>query len=178
MACSSPCIPSPWNVQWFHCYSTEGKVLVVLTWCASLFSAVFFPFKVWAMYKYRRGKLAAKGVKPMLKHLIFFRTALSRAVSLQPLIGSPGGDDVESKRPPEWSRAPSAAGGAAASEAAHGATFHQTSQIDAVLRINADLQQKLLEQEEKTKEQEQRVMALLQQQVASSPRPRSQRDDA
>jgi hypothetical protein len=37
---------------------------------------VFFPFKVWAMYKYRRGKLAAKGVQPMLKHLIFFRTAL------------------------------------------------------------------------------------------------------
>ena len=85
---------------------------------------MFFPFKVWAMYKYRRGKLVAKGVQPTLKRLIFFRTALSRAVSLQPLIGSPGGDDVESKPPREWSRAPSAAGGAAACEAAHGATFH------------------------------------------------------
>jgi hypothetical protein len=199
-------------VQTFQCYSTEGKVVVVLTWFASLFSAVFFPFKMWGMYKYRRGKLAAKGVQPTLKHLIFFRTALSRAVSLQPLIGSPGGDDVESKPPPEWSRAPSAAGGAAAYEAAHGATFHQTSQIDAVLRINADLQQKLLEQEQRVKEQEQktkeqeqrmkeqeqktkeqeqktkeqeqrmkeqeRAIALLQQQSASSPRPRSQRDDA
>ncbi len=90
---------------------------------------------------------------------------MSRAVSLQSLIGSLGGDDVESK-------------------AAHGATFHQTSQVDAVLRINADLQQKLLEQEQRMKEQEQRMneqeraMALLQQQVASSPSPRSQRDDA
>ncbi len=190
VACSSPCIPSPWNVQTFQCYSTEGKVVVVLTWCASLFSAVFFPFKVWGMYKHRRGKLAAKGVQPTLKHLIFYRTALSRAVSLQPLIGSRGGDDGESKPPPEWSRAPSAAGDAAACEAAQGATFHQTSQIDAVLRINADLQQKLLEQEQRVKEQEQktkdqeqgmkeqeRAMALLQQQVASSPRPRSQCDD-
>lgn len=155
---------------------------------------MFFPFKVWAMYKYCRCKLAAKGVQPTLKRHIFFRTALSQAVSLQPLIGSPGGDDVESKPPPEWSRAPCAAGGAAASEAAHGATLHQTSQIDAVLRRNADLQQKLLEQEQrikekeqkqeqKTKEQEQRMkeqeraIALLQQQSASSPRP-TQRDDA
>jgi hypothetical protein len=193
LACSSPCIPNPLNVQTFQCYSTEGKVVVVLTWCASLFSAVFFPFKVWAMYKYRRGKLVAKGVRPTLKHLIFFRTALSRAVSLQPLIGSPGGDDVESKPkpPPEWSLAPLASGGAAASEAAHGANFHQTSQIDAVLRINADLQQKLLEQERRMKEQEERMkeqeqrtkeqeraIALLQQQSASSPRPRSQCDDA
>jgi hypothetical protein len=31
VACSSPCIPSPWNVQAFQCYSTEGKVVVVLT---------------------------------------------------------------------------------------------------------------------------------------------------
>ena len=163
-------------MQTFQCYSTEGKVVVVLTWCASLFSAVFFPFKVWMMYKYRRGKLAAKGVQPTLKHLIFFRTALSRAVSLQPLIGSPPGDNFESKAAREWS-APCADGGAAASEAAHGPTFHQTSQIDAVLRINADMQQKLLEQEQRMKEQE-RAIASLQQQSASSPRPRSQRDDA
>ena len=53
-----------------------------------------------------------------------------------------------------------------------------------MLRINADLQQKLLEQEQRMKEQEQktkeqeRAIALLQQQSASSPRPRSQRDDA
>ncbi len=122
-------------MQTFQCYSTEGKVVVVLTWCASLFSAVFFPFKMWGMYKYRRGKLVAKGVQPTLKHLIFFRAALSRAVSLQPLVQS-------------------------------------------------DWQHKLFEQEQKTKEQEQRMkeqeraIALLQQQVASSPRPRSQRDDA
>ena len=101
-------------------------MVVVLTWCASLFSAVFFPFKVWAMYNHRRGKLVAKGVRPTLKHLIFFRTALSQAVSLQPLVQS-------------------------------------------------DLQQKLFEQEQRMKEQE-RAMALLQQQIASSPSPRSQRD--
>ena len=57
------------------------------------------------------------------------------------------------------------------------------SQIDAVLRMNADLQQKLLEQEQKTKEQEQRMkeqeraLALLQQ-SASFPRPASHCDDA
>ena len=109
--CSSPCIPSPWNVQTFQCYSTEGKVIVVLTWCASLFSAVFFPFKTWSMYKYRRGKLEAKGIRPTLKHLIFFRTALSRAVSLQPLIHSPGGGNFEAKPPPQSSKTSSASGG-------------------------------------------------------------------
>jgi flagellar biosynthesis GTPase FlhF len=137
-------------VRTFQCYSTEGKVVVVLTWCASLFSAVFFPFKVWSAYKYRRGKLEAKGVRPTLKHLIFFRTALARAVSLQPLIGSPGGGDFESK-------VQSASGEAAAAEAAHSAILLQTSQLDAVLRVNADLQQKQLEQERKFKEQEQRM---------------------
>ena len=40
------------------------------------------------MYKYRRDKLVAKGVRQTLKHLILFRTALSQAVSLQPLVQS------------------------------------------------------------------------------------------
>jgi hypothetical protein len=133
-----------------------GKVIVVLTWCASLFSAVFFPFKLWSAYKYRRGKLEAKGVRPTLKHLIFFRTALARAVSLQPLIGSAGGGDFDTKPSQPSSNAPSASGGAAAGEAAHSAISLQTSQLDAVLRVNADLQQKQLEQERKFKEQEQR----------------------
>ncbi len=174
----------------FPCYSTEGKVGVVLSWCASLFSAVFFPFKMWSMYKYRRDKLKAKGIRPTLKHLIFFRTALSRSVSLQPLICSPGGGDFETEPPPQSSKASSASGGAAASDAAQATVAHQMSQIDAVLRMNADLQQKLLEQEQrmkeqeqKTKEQEQRVkeqeraLALLQQ-SASFPRPASHCDDA
>ena len=57
------------------------------------------------------------------------------------------------------------------------------SQIDAVLRMNADLQQKLLEQEQRLKEQEQktkeqeRALALVQQ-SASFPRPASHCDDA
>jgi hypothetical protein len=156
-------------VQTFQCYTTEGKVIVVLTWCASLFSAVFFPFKIWMMYKYRKGKLVAKGVQPTLKRLIFFRTALSRAVSLQPLIRQAGGDDFEPKPPPPSSSSSSASGGAAASEAVQAAILHQTSQIDAVLRMNADLQTKLQEQE--------RAIALLQLR-ASSPRPLSQRDEA
>ncbi len=137
---------------------------MVLTWCASLFSALFFPFKLWSAYKYRRGKLEAKGVRPTLKHLVFFHTALSRAVSLQPLIDSPGGGDFEAKPPPPSSKVQSASGGAAAAEAAHSAILLQTSQLDAVLRMNADLQQKLLEQERRitqqeqiTKEQEQRM---------------------
>jgi hypothetical protein len=162
-------------VHTFPCYSTEGKVVVVLTWCASLFSAVFFPFKVWSAYKYRRGKLEAKGVRPTLKHLIFFRTALASAVSLQPLIGSPGGGDFEAKPQPPSSKASSASGGAA-SEAAQAAILLQTSQIDAMLRMNADLQEKLLEQERKMKEQERAIAAL--QQNAPSPRPVAQRDDA
>jgi hypothetical protein len=128
--CSSPqCIPSLWNVQTFQCYSTEGKVIVVLTWCASLFSAVFFPFKTWSVYKYRRDKLEAKGIRPTLKHLIFFRTALSRAVSLQPLIHSSGGGNFEAKPPPQSSKASSASAG---DDAAQTAISNQVSQIDAV----------------------------------------------
>ena len=128
------------------------------------------------MYKYRKGKLVAKGVQPTLKRLIFFRTALSRAVSLQPLIRQAGGDDFEPKPPPPSSSSSSASGGAAASEAVQAAILHQTSQIDAVLRMNADLQTKLHEQERKAQEQE-RAIALLQLR-ASSPRPLSQRDEA
>ena len=41
--------------------------------------------------------------------------------------------------------------------------------------VKSDWQQKLFEQEQRMKEQE-RAMALLQQQIASSPSPRSQRD--
>lgn len=128
------------------------------------------------MYKYRKGKLVAKGVHPTLKRLIFFRTALSRAVSLQPLIRQAGGDNFEPKPPPPSSSSSSASGGAAASEAVKAAILHQTSQIDAVLRMNADLQTKLHEQERKVQEQE-RAIALLQLR-ASSPRPLSQRDEA
>ena len=53
-----------------------------------LLDAKFLPFKVWMMYKYRRDKLVAKGLRQTLKHLILFRTALSQAVSLQPLVQS------------------------------------------------------------------------------------------
>jgi hypothetical protein len=43
------------------------------------------------IYSRRKAKLEAAGIQPTLKHLIFFRTALGRAVSLQPLIDSQDG---------------------------------------------------------------------------------------
>jgi hypothetical protein len=87
----------------------------------------------------------------------FSRTALSRAVSPQLLIGSAGGGDFDTKPPLPSSKAPSASGGAAAGEAAHSAILLQTSQLDAVLRVNADLHQKLLEQERKVNKLEQEM---------------------
>ena len=86
--CSAPCIPSPFNFQTFNCFSTQTKVLVVFSWCATVFSAVFFPFKMWAIYKKRKAKLTARGVPPTLVNIIFYRSALSRAVTLQPLINA------------------------------------------------------------------------------------------
>jgi hypothetical protein len=53
--------------------------------CLSVISFVIFPFKMRMIYIYRKGKLMAKGIPPTLKNLIFFRSALDRAVSLQPL---------------------------------------------------------------------------------------------
>jgi hypothetical protein len=75
------------------------------SWCASLFSAVFFPFKMRAIYKKRKAKLEAKGVQPSLKHIIFYRTALARAVSLQPLIDAQGIVNLESASQPPSSKA-------------------------------------------------------------------------
>jgi hypothetical protein len=90
--CSSDlCFPSPFNVNTFHCYTTAGKVGVILSYAASLFSAIFFPFKMRMIYSRRKAKLEAAGIQPTLKHIIFFRTALGRAVSLQPLIAQQDG---------------------------------------------------------------------------------------
>ena len=103
--CSVPCLPSPFNFQTFSCYSTQSKVLVVCSGCVSLFSAVFFPFKMRAIYKKRKAKLEAKGVRPTLKHIIFYRSALARAVSLQPLIDAQGVSNSESASQPPSSKA-------------------------------------------------------------------------
>ncbi len=103
--CSAPCVPSPFNFQTFSCYSTESKVLVVCSWCVSFFSAVFFLFKMRAMYKKRKAKLEAKGVRPTLKHIIFYRSALARAVTLQPLIDAQGVSNSESASQPPSSKA-------------------------------------------------------------------------
>jgi hypothetical protein len=61
-----------------------------------LASAIFFPIKMRMLFNYRKRKLEAKGIQPTLKHIIFFRSALSRAVSLQPLMGPSGGTKSKS----------------------------------------------------------------------------------
>ncbi len=106
---------------------------------------------------YRKGKLQAKGIRPTLRHIIFFRSALARAVSLQPLIRAQDDASLEPMPPP--------LGGAAACEVAQATSLHQSHQIEAMLRVNADLHEKQLEQDRKMKELE---AALLLQQSASS----------
>jgi hypothetical protein len=156
-ACTPPpCIPSPWNANTFSCYSTEGKVGIILSYSLSLISAVLFPVKMRIIYKYRKGKLQAKGIRPTLRHIIFFRSALARAIALQPLIRAQ--DDASLMPPP-------LGGAASACEVAQATSLHQSHQIEAMLRLNADLYEKQLEQDRKMKELE---AALLLQQSASS----------
>jgi hypothetical protein len=95
----------------------------VCSWCVSLFSAVFFPFKMRAIYKKRKAKLEAKGVRPTLKHIIFYRTALARAVTLQPLIDAQGVASLESASQAKSPKAP-ASGGGARMEVAQVAVVH------------------------------------------------------
>ncbi len=57
-ACSSDlCLPSSFNVNTFHCYTTAGKVGVIMSYTATLFSIIFFPFKMRMMYSRRKAKL-------------------------------------------------------------------------------------------------------------------------
>jgi hypothetical protein len=126
--------------------------------CLSLISAVIFPVKMRMIYKYRKGKLEAKGIRPTLRHIIFFRSALARAMSLQPLIRAQDDAGLEPMPPP-------LGGAAAACEVAQATSLHQSHQIEAMLRLNADLYEKQLEQDRKMKELE---AALLLQQSASS----------
>jgi hypothetical protein len=84
--CSAPCTPNPFDVQTFSCYSTSGKVAVVFAWLLSIFFVVFLSFKIWVISMERKAKLQEKGIRPTLKRIIFFRSALSSDVSLQPLI--------------------------------------------------------------------------------------------
>jgi hypothetical protein len=83
----------------------------------SFFSAVFFPFKMRAIYKKRKAKLEAKGVRPTLKHIIFYRSALARAVSLQPLIDAQVVANSESVSQPQSSKVRASRGGARKEEA-------------------------------------------------------------
>jgi hypothetical protein len=113
-ACSSDlCLPSPFNVSTFHCYTTAGKVGVILSYTATLFSIIFFPFKMRMIYSRRKAKLEAAGIQPTLKHLIFFRTALGREVPLQRLMASRDGSSsiqVSLSEPPSPNSMAAAAG--------------------------------------------------------------------
>jgi hypothetical protein len=100
------------NFQTFSCYSTQSKVFVVISWWVSLFSAVFFPFKIRAIYKKRKAKLEAKRLRPTFKHIIFYRSALARAVTLQPLIDVQGVANSESVPQPQLSETRASGGGA------------------------------------------------------------------
>jgi len=91
------------------------------------------------MYTRRKAKLLAAGVQPTLKHIIFLRTALGRAVSLQPLITSQGvsssvqgGSASESESPSQSSAA--AVAGAVHFEAIKSALAQQSQQLNAELR--------------------------------------------
>jgi hypothetical protein len=110
------------------------------------------------MYMYRKGKLHAKSIRPTLKNIIFFRSALGRAASLQPLIRAQDNADFE-PMPPSLE-------GAAACEVAQAPILLQSHQIEAMLRVNADLHAKQLEQDRKMKEQADAIQ-LLQKSVSS-----------
>ncbi len=91
----------------------------MLSRCVSFFSAFFFPFKMRALYKKRKANLDAKGVRPSLKRIILYRSALARAVSLQPLIDAQGVANSESASQPPSSKA-RASGGVARKEGGPG----------------------------------------------------------
>ena len=157
--CSSDlCFPSPFNVKTFHCYTTAGKVGVILSYAASLFSAIFFPFKMRMIYSRRKAKLEAAGIQPTLKHLIFFRTALGRAVSLQPLIasGDRSSSIQDSQAAPVSRSSGAAAAGAVDFEAIKAALAQQSQQYQQLSgscasngRLTADLQRELRESNER-----------------------------
>ncbi len=51
------------------------------------------------IYNRRKADLVAVGVLPTLKRIVFFRTALGRAVSMQPLIAEQGGGSSFNRLP-------------------------------------------------------------------------------
>jgi len=110
------------------------------------------------LYTRRKAKLLAAGVQPTLKHIIFLRTALGGAVSLQPLITSQGGSSFIQGGPASESEWPStslaaAAAGAVHFEAIKAALAQQSQQVNAELRevresngrMHGDLQREVRE---------------------------------
>jgi hypothetical protein len=80
------CIPAPFNFATFNCYSTLSKIGMIVSYILSLISAILFPFKLRTIYLNRKALLEAAGLQPTLKHMIFHKSAIARAVSLQPLV--------------------------------------------------------------------------------------------
>ena len=105
------------------------------------------------IYSRRKAKLEAAGIQPTLKHLIFFRTALGRAVSLQPLIAQQDGSSpIQASQYDHLSL--NSAAGAVDFEAINTALAQQSQQYQQLSaemrgscasngRLTADLQQEL-----------------------------------
>jgi hypothetical protein len=104
------------------------------------------------MYKYRKGKLEAKGIPPTLKHIIFFRSALARAVSLQPLIYSREDANIGSMLPSQLLHARSLERVTVCNMALTATLQSHRDQMEALLLVNADLHERQLEQDRKMKE--------------------------
>ncbi len=115
------------------------------------------------IYSRRKAKLEAAGIQPLLKHIIFFRTALGRAVSLQPLIAQQDGSSslisssIQASQAETSSRSSgAAAAGAVDFEAVKTALAQQSQQYQQLSaevrgscalngRLTADLQRELRE---------------------------------
>jgi hypothetical protein len=113
-------------------------------------------------YTYRKGKLQTKGIQLTLKNLIFFRSALSQKVLMQPTINLAGAVDCESKPQPQTY--PLLSEGTAA-------VSHKNHEVEAMLRLNVVLHEKLNEQEQRMYAQDDAIAQLQQNMLASAPSP-------
>jgi hypothetical protein len=87
-------------------------------------------------YKWRKAQLEERGLRPTLKRIIFFKSVIARAITLQPLIHNESATHHSSQ---PWVEG-------AAPTTSEAETSQQIQQMDSILRMNADLHQKLQDQ--------------------------------
>ena len=109
------------------------------------------------MYTRHKAKLLAAGVPPTLKNIIFLRTALGRAVSLQPLITQ---QHASSSTPASESESPSQSSAAAAV-----AATVDFEAIRAALALQSQHSQKLSAEFREVRELNGRAIADLQREM-------------